>query len=513
MIVGIVSGQTLRLQHPVLAAKTRDYLEAEFRFQGTDWAGADVWAHFEQGEKHWNILLEDGHISKDKHLDLTAGIWSVFLEGQLPTGGTVTTAVATLEVLPTGSLQGGEQPPAEPPSKYQQLIQQAREARDGAVTAQGAAETAAQRAEQAADKAKDVPALVEQVHQYTLRAKLAADSASANASNANRASNDAKSAQAAAETAATQAAENVRNALQVAKDSGEFDGPAGPQGETGPAGPAGPTGAKGEAGPAGPVGPAGDTGPKGDTGPRGEAGPVGAVGPQGEIGPPGPAGPVGPQGKEGPQGKTGPAGPAGERGPIGPAGPQGKPGSIAGVDLGVSGAQVGQFIKVKAVDESGNPTEWEPVDAPSGGGGEWVPLIKKTITVDSPVFEIKEPTLDGRSFDEMIFTLTIGKNTAQDAPQKSNINVYLNGLSMGYFMFSASNSTNNNFCVQTRLSPIPVVDVIQSQYNLEYNQIHIMRQLSVNVNGRYKEDLHLVFAYAYQGQVEIEAYGRGPLNA
>lgn len=40
------------------------------------------------------------------------------------------------------------------------------------------------------------------------------------------------------------------------------------------------------------------------------------------------------------------------------------------VDLGVTGATVGQTVKIAAVDENGVPTAWEPVDFPSGGGGE-----------------------------------------------------------------------------------------------------------------------------------------------
>ena len=47
--------------------------------------------------------------------------------------------------------------------------------------------------------------------------------------------------------------------------------------------------------------------------------------------------------------------------------------SSADVSLGVSGAAIGQIAKITAVDESGKPTAWEPVDLPSGGGErEWV---------------------------------------------------------------------------------------------------------------------------------------------
>lgn len=39
------------------------------------------------------------------------------------------------------------------------------------------------------------------------------------------------------------------------------------------------------------------------------------------------------------------------------------------LSLGVIGATVGQIAKITAVDASGKPTAWEPVDMPSGGGG------------------------------------------------------------------------------------------------------------------------------------------------
>ena len=46
----------------------------------------------------------------------------------------------------------------------------------------------------------------------------------------------------------------------------------------------------------------------------------------------------------------------------------GKSGSVSGgnVDLGVTGATVGQTVKISAVDENGKPTEWETVDFPEG---------------------------------------------------------------------------------------------------------------------------------------------------
>ena len=53
-------------------------------------------------------------------------------------------------------------------------------------------------------------------------------------------------------------------------------------------------------------------------------------------------------------------------GPRGPAGAPGKDG--AGMDI--TGATVGQIAKIAAVDASGVPTAWSPVDMPSGGDNE-----------------------------------------------------------------------------------------------------------------------------------------------
>ena len=76
----------------------------------------------------------------------------------------------------------------------------------------------------------------------------------------------------------------------------------------------------------------------------------------------------GPQGPKGDTGETGPQGPQGEQGPQGPTGPTGP----AGAGLDVTGATVGQTVKISAVDDNGVPTAWEPVDMASGGA--WAPM-------------------------------------------------------------------------------------------------------------------------------------------
>ena len=86
---------------------------------------------------------------------------------------------------------------------------------------------------------------------------------------------------------------------------------------------------------------------------------------------------------DGAKGDTGPAGPKGDTGPAGPKGADGKDG--AGMD--VTGAKVGQIAKITAVDVAGKPTEWEPVDMPSGGAIEKPWRILRDIMITETVSE------------------------------------------------------------------------------------------------------------------------------
>ena len=83
------------------------------------------------------------------------------------------------------------------------------------------------------------------------------------------------------------------------------------------------------------------------------------------------------------------------------------------ISLGLTSASVGQTIKVKAVDESGKPTEWEAVDMPSGESSfpKFEKLLTHTITEEeiaaNPIAFVwgtgQIPNLN----DFNVFTLTI----------------------------------------------------------------------------------------------------------
>lgn len=105
------------------------------------------------------------------------------------------------------------------------------------------------------------------------------------------------------------------------------------------------------------------------------------------------------------RGETGLQGPAG---PVGPQGPQGDKGEDATTDLtlGLTGATVSQIAKIAAVDASGVPTAWSPVDMPPGGGvtNEWTLLADITLTEDSAVIKVdKTPSGGSFSIRELAF--------------------------------------------------------------------------------------------------------------
>lgn len=53
--------------------------------------------------------------------------------------------------------------------------------------------------------------------------------------------------------------------------------------------------------------------------------------------------------------------------------------ALAGKITAPTTAAVGQIIKVKSVDTSGKPTEWEAADLPSGGEGTWTKIHEETL--------------------------------------------------------------------------------------------------------------------------------------
>ena len=125
MLYADIHRQRLKLVNEHVVADTIDYLEMKFNFRTDDWDGLTKWAHFANGDTVYDIRLTEDCIRKEDHLNLSAGIWKVYLHGNEFADGKVveriTTCVENLRVYPTGTLDG-EPFPAMPASVTEQIL-------------------------------------------------------------------------------------------------------------------------------------------------------------------------------------------------------------------------------------------------------------------------------------------------------------------------------------------------------------------------------------------------------
>lgn len=95
------------------------------------------------------------------------------------------------------------------------------------------------------------------------------------------------------------------------------------------------------------------------------------------------------------------------------------------LSLGVTGATVGQIAKITAVDASGKPTAWAPVDMPSGGGGgsSWTVHTSTTIPEDVAYVQLDGLPEDWRELCILIEegSKPVYRKTADDSEQNYNV--------------------------------------------------------------------------------------------
>lgn len=91
-----------------------------------------------------------------------------------------------------------------------------------------------------------------------------------------------------------------------------------------------------------------------------------------------------------------------------------------GSGIAVSGATVGQTVRIAAVDENGKPTVWEPVDLPSGGGAlQWY-KVAETETTEKITEYVVSQDFDGnpiKSYNPVAIALCFA--TPADSTQAS----------------------------------------------------------------------------------------------
>ena len=150
--------------------------------------------------------------------------------------------------------------------------------------------------------------------------------------------------------------------------------------------------------------------------------------------------------------------------------------------IAVTGATVGQTVKIAAVDENGVPTAWEPVDLPGGGGEEWDELANVTLEEESlPVIDIGDYAvnfkklrffiaLESMTPHNVIFALSIPNATTGLAYNVCNIVNFGNasGVSKAFIEFEPL--IEEGFCrVSYAWATPPATSTKASSFSYQYN--------------------------------------------
>ena len=398
MLEFYITGQSLKMYSPVIAADSLNYLTAQLHFTGTEWDGYTRWAHFRKDSTVYDIALDENDmITEDKALNLTIGEWEIYVTGTKDTSRLTTVVVivtvkasglidAPLHVIPMSVAEQVDSK-ASQALLLAQAVKDAADAGkfDGAAGAQGPAGPAGPAGPQGIQGPAGIQGPQGERGERGIQGP--------------------------------QGDKGDTGATGAKGDKGD-PGAKGEKGDTGATGARGPQGEKGdtgagfkvlgyygslsaleaavtdpEVGDAYGVGAAqpydiyirdgttgawvnngslqgakGDKGDKGDAftyadfteaqltaltgprGPQGEKGDTGAAGAQGEKGDKGEKGDTGAQGPQGEKGATGAQGPTGEQGAQGPAGPQGDKGETGAT--GSAGKDGTTFTP--SVDANGN---------------------------------------------------------------------------------------------------------------------------------------------------------------
>ena len=213
----------------------------------------------------------------------------------------------------------------------------------------------------------------------------------------------------------------------------------------------------------------------------------------------------GPQGPKGDTGATGATGPQGERGPTGDTGPQGP----AGAGLDVTGAAVGQTVKISAVDVNGVPTAWVPVDMASGGG-TWEKLYDGTMQIEQETMSIEVDMPRNDSAKGFQIYLHFAKNVAQAWADEKNISVEINGASCGYFTFMNKLVSDYYVFAKREFDSVGRIEYVTAIVSPNYNKLNMFVQLANGSKYTQKNNgkISISLASAYAGSIELLVYGR-----
>lgn len=178
------------------------------------------------------------------------------------------------------------------------------------------------------------------------------------------------------------------------------------------------------------------------------------------------------------------------------------------LSLGVTGATVGQIAKITAVDASGKPTAWAPVDMPSGGGSNWVKVYDGSSTIAEEVSSFEVNLSKSDPMKEFQLWLKLDQNTAADWGTNKNIKVKVNGEEVGYFLFQDRLNNNAELYVERSLEAMTVAKRIQGVVKLNYNVTSPWWMVEQGITQRNDGKLSISFPAPYAGKITAIVFGR-----
>lgn len=178
------------------------------------------------------------------------------------------------------------------------------------------------------------------------------------------------------------------------------------------------------------------------------------------------------------------------------------------LSLGVTGATVGQIAKITAVDASGKPTAWAPVDLPSGGGNNWVKVYDGSSTIAEEVSSFEVNLSKSDPMKEFQLWLKLDQNTAADWGTNKNIEVKVNGEKVGYFLFQGRLNNNAELYVERSLEAMTVAKRLLLPVRLNYNLSTPMWMVEQGIEQTNDGKLSISFPAPYAGKITAIVFGR-----
>lgn len=178
------------------------------------------------------------------------------------------------------------------------------------------------------------------------------------------------------------------------------------------------------------------------------------------------------------------------------------------LSLGVTGATVGQIAKITAVDASGKPTAWAPVDLPSGGGNNWVKVYDGSSTIAEEVSSFEVNLSKSDPMKEFQLWLKLDQNTAADWGTNKNIKVKVNGEGVGYFLFQERLNNNAELYVERSLEAMTVAKRLLMPVRLNYNISTPMWMVEQGIEQTNDGKLSISFPAPYAGKITAIVFGR-----